>query len=247
MKADDKIKPLFEYHVTEGKVNLKSLFNNMVVPSTVPDSKIRVNVYAKNNNFNDATYTAQCARIVSQPIDVCGGSVYFVDKVLRQPQQSILDVLKESPDHKIFSKVIARANLESQFKDNAGPFTVLAPTDEAFKKLTAEEMEALEKGDGVEQLAKTHIIPEMLCSGGINHNNAFAVQEYTNLDGKSVSAQRSLRGHVYFGGARAETKDVTANNGVVHIINRVLNSQPEQRNIAPAASTPQRYYTYPNY
>ncbi|XP_003747224.1 transforming growth factor-beta-induced protein ig-h3 [Galendromus occidentalis] len=229
MKQEQKIQPLFLYHTTQSKIGLKSLFNNMIMPSQLENSQIRVNVYSRNSNFDDATYTAQCARVVSRPTEVCGGSIYFVDKVLRQPEVSIWELLEKNKNLQVFRKLVTKANLESQLKDNAGPFTVLAPTDEAFKKLTREEMESLEKGEGVEALVKTHIIPDMLCSGGINHNNAFAVQEHRNLDGKSVSAQRSLRGHVYFGGARVEDKDLTANNGVVHVLDRVLNAQPEPK------------------
>lgn len=229
MKAEQKIQALFLYHTTESKVGLKSLFNNMIMNSQLEKAQIRVNVYSRNNNFDDATYSAQCARIVSRPIDVCGGSIYFVDKVLRQPETSIWTLIENNKNLQVFRKLVTKAGLESQLKENTGPFTVLAPTDEAFKKLTRDEMEALEKGDGVEALVKTHILTDMLCSAGVNYNSAFAVQEHRNLDGKSVSAQRSLRGHVYFGGARAEDKDLTANNGVVHIIDRVLNAQPEQK------------------
>ncbi|OQR67618.1 transforming growth factor-beta-induced protein ig-h3-like [Tropilaelaps mercedesae] len=238
MKQEQKIQPLFLYHTTESKIGLKSLFNNMIMPSQLEGSQIRVNVYSRNSNFDDAIYTAQCARVVSQSIDVCGGSIYFVDKVLRQPEMSIWALIETNKNLQVFRKLVMKAGLESQLKDNAGPFTVLAPTDDAFKKLTREEMETLEKGEGVEALVKTHILPDMLCSSGVNHNNAFAVQEHKNLDGKSVSAQRSLRGHIYFGGARVEEKDLTANNGIVHVLDRVLNAQPEQK-AQPAPVQPQ--------
>lgn len=248
LKEDQKIQPLFLYHTTESKVGLKSLFNNMVMPTQLEGSQIRVNVYTGNTKAEDVTYTAQCARIVSRPVEVCGGSVYFVDKVLRQPESSLWAIIESNKELQVFRKLVMKAGLESQLKGNGGPFTVLAPTDAAFKKLTREEMETLEKGDGIEALVKTHILPDMLCSGGVSHNNAFTVQEHKNLDGKSVSAQRSLRGNVYFGGAKVEDKDLTANNGVVHVLDRVLNAQPEQKPavtqpVQTAAATESRRYT----
>jgi uncharacterized surface protein with fasciclin (FAS1) repeats len=101
-----------------------------------------------------------------------------------------------------------------------GPFTVLAPTDEAFGKVTPEKLDDLSKPENKDELVK--LLNYHIVKGNV------PASEVVNLNGKEVL---TLAGNapvtvtddkVNIGGATVVTPDVKATNGVIHIIDTVL-------------------------
>ncbi|HVS18796.1 MAG TPA: fasciclin domain-containing protein [Planctomycetota bacterium] len=100
-----------------------------------------------------------------------------------------------------------------------GPFTVFAPTDEAFAKLPAGTVESLLRPENKEKLVailKLHVI----------EGRAFAAQvvgldEVAPLAGGPLMV-RAEGGTLMIGGAKVLATDVQASNGVLHVIDRVL-------------------------
>lgn len=112
-----------------------------------------------------------------------------------------------------------------------GPFTVLAPTDEAFAKIPAERLQALLKPENRGTLAailKFHVIP-----GRAGLADVVGQRRIATLNGQSVRV-RVRQGRVRVGGATILTADVGASNGVIHVIDRVL--IPETRTIVGLAA-----------
>ena len=101
-----------------------------------------------------------------------------------------------------------------------GPFTVFAPTDEAFEALPAGTVAALLKPENKAKLAEIltyHVVPGKVMSG--------------DLAGKEMSAATVQGGEVMINatgsdvmvdGAKVVTADVAADNGVIHIIDKVI-------------------------
>jgi uncharacterized surface protein with fasciclin (FAS1) repeats len=98
-----------------------------------------------------------------------------------------------------------------------GPFTVFAPTDEAFAKLPAGTVEALL----ADKEALTRILTYHVVSGRVMADAVVNITEAATVAG--INAPIEVRmGNVYVGGARVVTADVNASNGVIHIIDTVM-------------------------
>ena len=99
-----------------------------------------------------------------------------------------------------------------------GPFTVFAPTDEAFAKLPAGTVENLLKPENRDQLVailKYHVVPGRVLAADVRTMEAKTAQ------GQSVKLKVSGDG-VMVDNARVVKTDLLAENGVIHVIDRVI-------------------------
>jgi len=97
-----------------------------------------------------------------------------------------------------------------------GPFTVFAPTDEAFAKLPAGTLDSLlANPDQLAAILKYHVV-----SGKVTAADVAGLSSAETLQGSSVSIDTSAG--VKVGGANVVTADVMASNGVIHVIDTVL-------------------------
>ncbi|KAG8182028.1 hypothetical protein JTE90_013959 [Oedothorax gibbosus] len=125
-------------------------------------------------------------------------------------------------NHETVLKLLQNTDLVTKLEED-GPFTFLAPTDEAFERMREITLEdLLENNTLAEQVLKLHILPEVLCCNGVNHASPFHRQYVRTLDGSVVMTSRNYEDRVRFGRARVTKCDVPATNGLVHSINRVI-------------------------
>ena len=99
-----------------------------------------------------------------------------------------------------------------------GPFTVFAPTDEAFKKLPAGTVENLLKPENKKQLAAIltyHVVPGKVMAADVK------TMKVKTVNGQMVDIKVNAKG-VTFGGAKVIKTDVPASNGVIHVIDTVV-------------------------
>jgi len=100
-----------------------------------------------------------------------------------------------------------------------GPFTVFAPTNEAFAKLPEGTVESLLKPENKDKLISVltyHVIPGKIMSEDIKPS-----QMVKTVNGQQVSIKLSY-GKVSFDGANVTAADVEADNGVIHVIDTVI-------------------------
>jgi uncharacterized surface protein with fasciclin (FAS1) repeats len=98
----------------------------------------------------------------------------------------------------------------------AGPFTVFAPTDEAFAKLPAGTVEGLLKD--IPQLKK--ILTYHVVAGKVMAADVAGMKSATTVEGSDVKIDTSSG--VMINKSKVVTPDVAADNGVIHIIDSVL-------------------------
>lgn len=98
-----------------------------------------------------------------------------------------------------------------------GPFTVFAPANSAFAKFTEEELAAiLENKALLTSVLTYHVVP-----GNLSANTVVNSTELTTVNGKTLRVE--IKGdEVYINNARLIATDVTAANGIVHVIDTVL-------------------------
>lgn len=121
-----------------------------------------------------------------------------------------------------FSTLVAAlkaADLVTTLKGK-GPFTVFAPTDDAFKKLPAGELDSLLKPENKSKLAKIltyHVISKKVTAADL----AGKMLEEKTVEGSKLKIDAKGMS-VKVDNATVETADVIADNGVIHVIDTVL-------------------------
>lgn len=99
-----------------------------------------------------------------------------------------------------------------------GPFTVFAPTDEAFAKLPAGTVESLLKPENKEKLVAIltyHVVPGKVMAADVKSGMVKTV------NGKELDV-KAWSGKVSVDGAKVTATDVAASNGVIHVIDTVV-------------------------
>jgi uncharacterized surface protein with fasciclin (FAS1) repeats len=127
----------------------------------------------------------------------------------------IPDTAARTPELSTLNRLIADAGLADTLRA-AGPYTVFAPSDEAFKAVPAATMKELA---GNKELLKSvlsyHVVPGRVTAADVKNGNVKTVQ------GANVALAKA-GGFVTVEEAMVTRADVGASNGIVHVIDRVL-------------------------
>lgn len=128
---------------------------------------------------------------------------------------SVADTAARTPQLSTLNKLIADAGLQETLRAG-GPYTVFAPSDEAFKAVPAKTMAELSADKAMLRSVLTyHVLPAKVAAADVKNGNAKTVQGANLALGKSGT-------FVTVEEAMVVQADVPATNGVVHIIDRVL-------------------------
>lgn len=151
-------------------------------------------------------------RVVSQPVH---------QVVLRAAPKDIVDTAVAAGTFKTLAAALGAADLVSTLK-GAGPFTVFAPTDDAFAKLPAGTVESLlkpENKDKLKEILLLHVVP-----GSVYAADVVKLTEAKTAGGKtiSVSTDGGVKVGTASGKASVTKTDIKAGNGVIHVIDSVI-------------------------
>jgi len=131
-----------------------------------------------------------------------------------QPK-NVVHVIGTDPNLSTLSKLITDAGLNETLA-GAGPFTVFAPTNEAFKAVPAKTMSELASNKEVlKQVLTYHVVPAKAASSDVKPGNVKTV------NGADVAVAKTAT-FVTVEEALVTEADINATNGVVHVIDRVL-------------------------
>lgn len=143
----------------------------------------------------------------------------------------IVSVAAATDNLKMFVAAVKAAGLVEKFQGK-GPFTVFAPTDEAFAQLPAGTMDDLMKPANQAQLAgilANHVVPGVIMAADVKTMKA------TNVNGQDLDVVVTGKS-VMVSGAKVVKADLVAGNGVIHIIDKVL--LPAAKAEKPAGDKP---------
>lgn len=129
--------------------------------------------------------------------------------------KNIVETAIEAGSFKTLVAAVEAAGLVETLSSE-GPFTVLAPTDEAFAKLPEGTVEALLKDK--EKL--TSILTYHVLSGKFMASNVVILSEATTVQGSKIKIDAS--NGVKINNANVTATDIIASNGVIHVIDTVL-------------------------
>jgi uncharacterized surface protein with fasciclin (FAS1) repeats len=133
-----------------------------------------------------------------------------------EPKADIVDTAVAAGHFNTLAKALTEAGLIDTLKGK-GPFTVFAPTDEAFAKLPKGTVEALLK----DKKKLTAVLTYHVVAGKVMAADAAKLTTAKTVNGASLKIAAKA-GAVTIDGAKVIQADVEATNGVIHVIDTVL-------------------------
>ncbi|MDI9359098.1 MAG: fasciclin domain-containing protein [Phycisphaerales bacterium] len=148
----------------------------------------------------------------------------------KEATKNVVEVVASSKDHSTLVAAVKAADLVTTLS-GTGPFTVFAPTNDAFKKLPKGTLESLLKPESKDKL--TSILTYHVVAGNVDAATLLATIKnnggkatLTTVNGATLTATvengKVVLTDAQGGKAVVEKTDLHASNGVVHVINAVL-------------------------
>ncbi|WP_370236616.1 MULTISPECIES: fasciclin domain-containing protein [Henriciella] len=135
-------------------------------------------------------------------------------------KKDIVDTAASDDTFSTLVTAITEAELVEALKGD-GPFTVFAPTNDAFAALPDGTLDSLlmdENQDQLQDILKLHVVSGKIKAGDI----AEGTSEVETLSGDTITITKDSDGAVTVGGAAVISADVKASNGVIHVIDSVI-------------------------
>ena len=132
--------------------------------------------------------------------------------------KDIIDTAVSAGSFKTLAAALQAAGLVETLKGK-GPFTVFAPTDEAFAKLPAGTVESLLRPENKAKLQAVltyHVVP-----GSVGSSEVVKLKSAKTVNGQKLKISTS-GGNVMVDSATVVTADIVASNGVIHVIDSVV-------------------------
>jgi uncharacterized surface protein with fasciclin (FAS1) repeats len=138
-------------------------------------------------------------------------------KPVSAQSKDIVDTAVAAGSFKTLAAALTAADLVSTLK-GPGPFTVFAPTDEAFAKLPAGTVEALLKSENKAKLRR--ILTYHVVAGTVMAADVMKMTSAKAVSGDMLTIK--TMGGVMINGSKVVKTDIKASNGVIHVIDTVL-------------------------
>ena len=198
------------YHVVNANALSTDLSNGQMI-QTLLGQRVTVTINEDGVFINNA-------QVVVADLEADNGVVHVIDAILLpQGPATVMEIIENSPVHETLEVAINAAGLADALR-GSGPFTVFAPTDEAFEALPDGLVaELLEDPTGaLAQILLYHVVGARAYSTDLSDG-----QVITTLQGQNVVIRINDNG-VFVNDAEVIITDLEADNGVVHVINAIL-------------------------
>jgi transforming growth factor-beta-induced protein len=211
LKPENKARlaSILKYHVLSGNITAKDVKTGSA--ATLDGQRIDLVANAGKVTVDNATVT-------KTDIAASNGVIHVIDTVILPSDKNVVQTAVAAGKFTTLAKLLEAADLVSALEGD-GPFTVFAPTDEAFAKLPKETVDSLLKPEGREKLAailKYHVV-----SGRVFSDAAVKAGTAKTLNGASVTI-KATAGTVMIDAAKVVGADIDATNGVIHVIDTVI-------------------------
>jgi len=211
---------VLEYHVLAANFSMRELMA-VKIASTIEGETVKVS--------DGATITVGNANVLQADVLATNGFVHIIDSVLNVPSLpplplcclNIVELAESQPDLSTLVAALVAGKLTDTLS-GTGPFTVFAPTNEAFAKIPAADLQKLLANiKELDTVLEYHVL-----SGTFKMQELMAAKSIATLEGAEVTI--SAKGSVIkVNDAQVVTADVAATNGIVHLIDTVLSVPTE--------------------
>jgi len=227
LNADpDLLKKVISYHVVSGKIMSSDISNDVSVDS-LEGSALRTNVYLQSKYY-DGFVTVNGERVKKADMMADNGMIHMMNRVIYPfPVGNIAEVVTGDERFSTLLSAVVEADLVETLS-TGGPFTLFAPTNDAFAKIPAEDLEALlADKEALTRVLLRHVVPgtfffngvtwDILATAGGVEEDMIATQRFKGGVVKVVSSLNGTRTD-----ARTVEADIIATNGVIHAIDTVI-------------------------
>jgi len=203
----DKLTQILTYHVVPKRFTAADVLKRKVF-RTVQGQPLFLTGGAEEPMVNGAN-------LVKTDVRCSNGVIHAIDTVILPPpaNQDVVDTLVSSGAFETLVTAVKAAKLVDTLK-GSGPFTVFAPTDEAFAKLPAGTLESLLRSENAAKL--TGILTYHVVSGKAMAGDVIKIQEAKTVQGQDLAIAPTVDG------ARVTYADIPCSNGIVHVIDTVM-------------------------
>jgi len=152
-----------------------------------------------------------------------------MSSVAQAPTRDIVDTAVNAGSFSTLSRLLTEAGLVATLK-GAGPFTVFAPTDEAFSRLPRATLEKV----GADRQLLTRVLTYHVVPGRVLAADVARLREATTVQGGKIRISVRNNRVRLNNNTNVTATDIRATNGVIHVIDRVL--MPPAEETRPARS-----------
>jgi len=149
---------------------------------------------------------------------VVAAALMSISAFASHARQDIVDTAVQDGSFNTLAQALKAADLIDTLKGQ-GPFTVFAPTDQAFNNLPPGTLEVLLKKENKEQLRSIlayHVVPGRVTAGDV-----VKLTSAKTVNGQEVRIS-VLKGMVRLNDAKVTKTDIAASNGLIHVVDRVI-------------------------
>jgi uncharacterized surface protein with fasciclin (FAS1) repeats len=205
LEQPDRLAAILEYHVLPGRVMAEDVLR-LTSAKTALGQSVSIDT-TRGVKINDA-------KVIRTDIETSNGIIHVIDSVLI-PDNDIIETARAAGSFTTLLAALEAAELTDALRGD-GPFTVFAPTDEAFAKLPKGTLEALLNDiPKLQSILTYHVVP-----GKVLSEDVVRLASAKTLQGQKVRIGSASS--VTVDNARVVTTDITATNGVIHVIDTVL-------------------------
>ncbi|MSR48398.1 MAG: fasciclin domain-containing protein [Planctomycetes bacterium] len=205
----EQLKTILTYHVVAGDVRAASVVK-MKFASALNGQRIAITA-------DGGGVSVAGAKVATTDVACSNGVIHIVDSVMMPVTKNLVTTAVEAGSFKTLAAALKAADLVDALS-GPGPFTVFAPTDEAFAKLPQGTLEKLLKPENKANLVallKFHVLP------GRVYSDQVAAGEVPTLSGMKLAITVE-KGVARIGNACLVKADIETCNGVIHVVDSVI-------------------------
>jgi uncharacterized surface protein with fasciclin (FAS1) repeats len=229
---EEKIANLLKQHVVAGEVNSAAAYAaNGTAVTTLSMAEIGVNIDTATDNLSFGA-----ANIIQTDIHTTNGIIHVIDAVILDDAElpvntgSIVDIALSNPEFSTLVTALTAANLVDTLASLDAEFTVFAPTNAAFENLPAGALDALiDQPEKLREVLLYHVF-----DGSVLSDSAISIARSMNntvpMENDVPVALSFVDEMLFVNGANVSAANITAENGVIHVIDNVI--------LPPAMSEP---------
>jgi uncharacterized surface protein with fasciclin (FAS1) repeats len=231
----EKLSAVLTYHVVAAKVESKDIKDGEVV-KTLEGGNVTARITGGKVQIVGGLHGRNIANVVTADVEASNGVVHIIDEVLlplwisekakafAMAPKNIVELAESVKDLSTLVTAVQAAGLVSTL-EGKGPFTVFAPTNEAFAALPKSVLAYLLKPENKAKLVKVltyHVVAAKVESKDIKDGEVVKTVEGSAVTAHLKDGKVAIEGGFAKNIANVVQADVEASNGVVHIIDQVL-------------------------
>ncbi|XP_056001343.1 periostin-like isoform X1 [Ostrea edulis] len=211
----DLLHDLTSFHITRGNFSYFNWTNNMIIPTSLEGSSLRLNIY--NNKSGEPSVMSACgATLIKGDQVATNGIVQIIDRVLyRYPGDSLPNYIQQNSKLRTLAMLMQIDGYQDKL--NGQNITFFAPSDSAFNETGRNLTDIFSNTTLIEEIFRNHTVSNTFYTNGLQIlDGGFVI----NNSGAKISIK--VDEDIYLNGVKISEEDIPLSNGVLHIVNRML-------------------------